>query len=130
MKQPRISIAGLMVAVALLALGWYMGLVGVESAEKLSRHNLSLCYSWAPDRGGLPEGEPTFSDYVPLLDTEEVTTGLSLLALGASPMASLLGLGIVMLVRGLFGRGECSPFLFGFLGSGAVALFGYAVAAP
>ncbi len=127
MRRCRISISGLMVLIAVLAVDWAVMKTGMAVSEKALRHNLSLCYSWAPDRRHLPKDEPVFSEYIDILDGGRVTEGLALLALGAVPMVSLFGLGCVIMFRNLASQGRCSPFLLGFIASGTAVLSSYVV---
>jgi hypothetical protein len=125
LKLPRISIAGLMGVVAVLALAWYVALIGVAGAERAQRHNLSLQWSWTADSRDVPQDQPVYAEFAPLLESEQLMMGLILLALGAAPMAGLLGFGAWMMIRGLIGRGECSPFVLGFFASGTATLVGF-----
>lgn len=122
MRRPRISIAGIIVLVAVLAVDLVVVRAGIAASWRASRHNLSLCYSSVPDRQHLPKDEPVDADYVSILEISEV---LLLLTAGVTPMASLLGLGVVMLFRSLVLQGRCSPFLLGFVVSGSAALSAY-----
>jgi hypothetical protein len=96
MGRPRFSIAGLMVLVAVLAVDWAVMRNANAVCQRVSRHGLSLCYSWVPDRGHSPKDEPVYADYVSVLGSDRISAGLGLLAWGITPMVSLLGLGCVM----------------------------------
>ena len=50
------------------------------------------------------------------------TSFVAVASSGILPMASLLAGGLVLLVRGLWWRGECHPFLVGFEAFGVAAL--------
>lgn len=125
MRRPRISIAGIIVLVAVLAVDLVVMRAGIAACRGAIRHDLSLCYSWVPDRQHLPKDEPVYADYVSILDGDCISEVLDLLTAGVTPMASLLGLGVVMLLRSLVLRSQCSPFLLGFVASGSAALSAY-----
>jgi hypothetical protein len=64
------------------------------------------------------------------LHLDPPTRILTLIVLGALPMANVLAIGITLLIRG---RGQSRPFLMGFDAAGAVALLGwigYTIARP
>jgi len=125
MGRPRFSTAGLMVLVAVLAVDWAVMRYANVVSQRVSRHGLSLYYSWVPDRRHLPKDEPVYADYVAVLDSDRISGGLDLLAVGVTPMVSLLGLGCVMVLRNLAVQGRCSPFLLGLVASGSAVLFCY-----
>jgi hypothetical protein len=112
-----------MVLVAVLAVNWAVMRNATAVSQRVRRLDLSLCYSWVPDRGHLPKGEPVYADYVSVLESDRISAGLGLLAVGITPMVSLLGLGCVILLRNLAVRGRCSPFLLGLVASGSAVLF-------
>ena len=106
MRRPRISIAGLMVLVAVLAVDGVVMRFGLAASRRVIRHNVSLCYSWVPDRRH-PQDGPVYAEPVTILDGGRISEGLYLLTVGVPPMASLLGLGVVMMLRSLLHRGRC-----------------------
>jgi hypothetical protein len=95
MRRLRISITGIMVLVAVLAFDLVVVRAGIAACRWAIRHDLSLCYSWVPDRQDLPKDEPVYADYVSILDADVFSEVLDLLTAGVTPMASLLGLGVV-----------------------------------
>jgi hypothetical protein len=121
MRRPRISIAALMMLVALIALDWVVMSNGIALSKRVSRRNLTLCYSWSPERGSLPIDEPLYPDYVAILDSDHISASLAYLAVGTPPMLFLIGVASFTLLRNLVVRGCCSPFLLGFVSSGSAA---------
>jgi hypothetical protein len=114
-----------MVVVAVFAVDWVIVRAAVDASERVIAHDLSLNYSWCPDLQLIQKGEPVYTD-ADLFGAGDITTGLTMLAGGGIPMASLLGLCVIPLLRNLVLRGRCSPFLLGFVVSGTAALAAYA----
>jgi hypothetical protein len=125
MRRPRISILGLMALLAVFALTLVLVRAALDASERVIRHSLTLCYSSVPDRRDLPKDEPVYAEYQTLLDVDVIATGLGLLALGGTPMASLLGIGLFLLLRGLVLHGRSSLFLLGFVAFGSATLVVY-----
>jgi len=113
-----------MVLVAILAVDWVVMKAGYAALQWATSRNLSLAYSWVPDRENLPPNEPVYPESTSILE-DRLEDCLALLVFGVPPMASLLGLVLVRLLTDLMRRGGCSPFLFGFLASGSGLLFSY-----
>ncbi len=113
MKRPRVSIAGIMVLVAVVAVDWVAIEWGFAASERLRGQGGTLLYD-----AGL-NGEERL---VELFDINTIEYGVQFLVIGAPPMASLIALGCLGLLRDLARRGRTSPFLLGFVAGGVVAL--------
>src|SRR3954468_6148139 len=106
----RLSIAGLMALVAVFALDWIVVRAGLDASGRVARDSLELWYSTVPDRRYLPHDQPVYADPSPFLSSDGIATGLGLLALVGTPMASLLGIGAALILRSRVLHGRCSPF--------------------
>jgi hypothetical protein len=125
MQRPRIPILGLMALIAVFAVTLVLVRAAAEASDRVIRHTLTLCYSSVPDRRNLPKDEPVYAEYQTILDSDVIATCLGLLALGGAPMASLLGIGLFLLLRGLVLHGRSPDFLLGFVVSGSATLAVY-----
>jgi hypothetical protein len=125
MRRPRISMLGLTALFAAFAFTLVLVRAALDASERVIRHTLTLCYSSVPDRRDLPKDEPVYAEYQTLLDSDVIATGLGLLGLGGAPMASLLGIALYLLLRGLVLHGRSSIFLLGSVVSGSATLAVY-----
>ncbi len=116
-----------MVVIALVAVNWALAMAGLAISERAGKHILALEYWWVPDARRATSDDPIFAEHFAILEQPNLSEQLAFVALGAPPIVSLLGFGVAMLLRSLIKRGECSPYVVGFLFCGPVVLFGYLV---
>ena len=128
MRAPRISMTSILVLIALVAVNGVLAAAGLAVSQRVRHDQLMLRYSWVPEGPQVPRGDPVYAEYVTILDTERLAGVLDVLALGGPPIISVLGLGVVLVVRNLVVRGRCSPFLLGMVKCAGAVLLAYLIA--